>query len=61
MYEANQKDNQEATKLRMDDIISAINEDFNEGLLCLRIDATKLLCEINDQINDVVSIIKNRA
>lgn len=59
--EAYHKDNQEADKLRMDDIISAVNEDSIECFLCLRIDATKSISDINDQIDDVVSDIKDRA
>lgn len=55
------QDNQEADKLRMDDIISAVNEEFIEDFLCLRIDATKSLEEINDRINEVVKIIKDKA
>ncbi|MCG3420007.1 AbaSI family restriction endonuclease [Oceanobacillus jordanicus] len=59
--EAYHQDNQEADKLRMDDIISAISEESISDFLCLRIDATKSIEEIEDRINEVVSIIKDRA
>ncbi len=59
--EAYHQDNQKADKLRMDDIISAVNEESVEDFLCLRIDATKTIEQINDRINEVVSIIKNKA
>lgn len=59
--EAYHQDNQIADKIRMDDIISAVSEQAIEDFLCLRIDATKPLADLNNRINDVVSIIKDRA
>ncbi|MTT31792.1 hypothetical protein GMB86_07170 [Terrilactibacillus sp. BCM23-1] len=59
--EAYHKDNQEADNLRMDDIISAVNEESIDDFLCLRIDATKSIEEINDRINEIVTSIKSRA
>lgn len=59
--EVHHKFNQEVDKLRMDDIISAVNEESIEDFLCLRIDATKTLEEINNSINEVVSNIEERA
>ncbi|WP_205600712.1 hypothetical protein [Gracilibacillus sp. YIM 98692] len=45
----------------MDDIISAVNEESIEDFLCLRVGATKTIEEITVRINEVVSIIKNKA
>lgn len=59
--EAHHQNNQVEDKLRMDDIISSVNEESIENFLCLRIDATKSIEEINDRIDEVVSIIKDRA
>jgi len=58
--EAYHQDNQKEDRIRMDDIISAVSEDFIEDFICLRIDATKSLEEINSRINEVVSIIKDK-
>ncbi|MGG3432860.1 AbaSI family restriction endonuclease [Heyndrickxia coagulans] len=52
---------QKADKLRMDDIISAVNEESIKDFRCFRIDATKSLEEINKRINEVVSSIKEKA
>lgn len=59
--EAHHQANKEADKLRMDDILSAVHEEAIEDFLCLRIDATKTIEEINDRVNEVVSIIRERA
>jgi len=59
--EAYHQANQEADKLRMDDIMSAVNEEAIEDFLCLRIDASKSIDEIHQRIHEVVSIIKDRA
>lgn len=52
---------QKADKLRMDDIISAVNEESIKDFQCFRIDATKSLEEINERINEVVWSIKEKA
>ncbi|MEI3613568.1 AbaSI family restriction endonuclease [Pseudogracilibacillus sp. SO30301A] len=59
--EAYHQKNQKEDKLRMDDIISAVNEDSINDFQCLRIDATKSLEEINDSINEIVSVIQDEA
>ncbi|WP_217587459.1 AbaSI family restriction endonuclease [Lentibacillus saliphilus] len=59
--EAYHQDNQKEDKLRMDDIISAVNEDSITDFQWFRIDATRSLDEINDSINEIVSVIKDRA
>lgn len=59
--EAYHQENQKEDKLRMDDIISAVNEDSINDFQCLRIDATKSLEEINDNINEIVSFIQDKA
>ena len=59
--EAYHQDNQKEDKLRMDDIISAVNEESIKDFQCFRIDATESLEMINDRINEVVSYIKDRA
>ncbi|MEK5023160.1 AbaSI family restriction endonuclease [Paenibacillus sp. FSL M7-1046] len=61
--ESYHKNNQEADKLRMDDIIAAVNENENENtdFICLRIDASQPIEAINKRIIEVVSIIKNKA
>lgn len=59
--EAYHQENQKEDKLRMDDIISAVNEDAINDFQILRIDATKSLEEINDRINEIVSVIKGKA
>ncbi|MGY0694956.1 AbaSI family restriction endonuclease [Virgibacillus sp. FSP13] len=59
--EAYHQDNKEADQLRMDDIISAVNEESIKDFLCLRIDASKSIEVINERINEVVSIINDRA
>lgn len=55
------QNNQEADKLRMDDIIAAVIEDSNSEFICLRIDATQSIGSINDRINEIVSIIQEKA
>ncbi|ARK32344.1 AbaSI family restriction endonuclease [Halalkalibacter krulwichiae] len=52
--------NQEADNLRMDDIISAVNEESIDDFVCLRIDATRTIDEIHHRINEVVSIIQEK-
>lgn len=59
--EAYHQANEEADKLRMDDIISAVNQEAIDDFLCLRIDASKSIDEIHKRIHEVVSIIKERA
>eukprot|EP00130_Batrachochytrium_dendrobatidis_P008286 XP_006683161.1 hypothetical protein BATDEDRAFT_92922 [Batrachochytrium dendrobatidis JAM81] len=59
--EAYHQENQKEDKLRMDDIISAVNEESIKDFQCLRIDETKSLEEINERINGVVSVINNKA
>ena len=59
--EAHHKDNVEEDKLRMDDIISAVSEESINDFLCLRIDATESIEGINERINEIVSIIEERA
>ncbi|MBP1915177.1 putative DNA binding CopG/RHH family protein [Lederbergia galactosidilyticus] len=59
--EAYHQDNQTGDKLRMDDIISAVNEESIKDFQCFRIDATKSLEEINERINEVVVGIKDKA
>lgn len=59
--EAYHQANKEADKIRMDDSISTVKEDSIDDFLCLRIDASKSLEEINERINEIVSIIKERA
>src|SRR5690606_4183860 len=51
----------EADKLRMDEIISAVSEEAIEDFEILRIDASKSIEEINNRINEVVEIIKQKA
>lgn len=53
--------NHKADKIRMDDIISAINEDSIKEFICFRVDATKPLKDINKRVNYIVSYIKNKA
>ncbi|QTN01147.1 hypothetical protein ERJ70_18780 [Sediminibacillus dalangtanensis] len=59
--EAYHQENQKEDKLRMDDIISAVNEDSIHDFQWFRIDATKSLEEINDSINEIVSVIQDKA
>src|SRR5690625_4200966 len=59
--EAYHQSNQKMDKLRMDDIISAVNEESIKDFQCFRIDATKSLKEINDRINEVVKVINDKA
>lgn len=59
--EAHHAANQEADRLRMDDIISAVGEDDISDFQCFRIDVTKSLEEINDKINEIVAIIQDKA
>lgn len=59
--EAYHQDNQTGDKLRMDDIISAVNEESIKDFQCFRLDATKSLEEINERINEVVVGIKDKA
>lgn len=59
--EAYHQDNQKEDKVRMDDIISAVNEESIKDFVCFRIDATQSIEEINDRINLVVSAIKDKA
>lgn len=58
--EAYHQNNQEADKLRMDDIIAAVDEDSNSDFMCFRIDASQSLESIHDQINEIVSIIQEK-
>ncbi|OMD26223.1 hypothetical protein BJP51_27470 [Paenibacillus odorifer] len=58
--EACHQKNQKADKLRMDDIIAAVNEDSNTNFMCLRIDASQSIEAINEQISKVVSIIQDK-
>ena len=53
--------NHKADKIRMDDIISVINEDSIKEFICFRVDATKPLKDINKRVNYIVSYIKNKA
>ncbi|GIO22244.1 AbaSI family restriction endonuclease [Oceanobacillus sp. J11TS1] len=59
--EAYHQDNQKEDKLRMDDIISAVNEESISDFQCFRIDATKSLEKINDRINETVSAIIDKS
>ncbi|WP_371068847.1 AbaSI family restriction endonuclease [Sediminibacillus sp. JSM 1682029] len=59
--EAYHQENQKEDKLRMDDIISAVNEDSIHDFQWFRIDATKSIKEINDSINEIVSVIQDKA
>ncbi|MYL56731.1 hypothetical protein GLW20_04370 [Virgibacillus halodenitrificans] len=59
--EAYHQDNQREDKLRMDDIISAVNEESIRDFEWFRIDATRSLEEINERINEIISFIKNKA
>ncbi|MDY0409871.1 AbaSI family restriction endonuclease [Paracerasibacillus soli] len=59
--EAYHQDNQKADKLRMDDIISAVNEESITDFECFRIDATKSIEEINDRVNEIVGVINEKA
>lgn len=59
--EAYHQNNQESDKLRMDDIIAAVNEDSNSEFICLRIDASQSISSIHAQINEIVSIIQEKA
>lgn len=58
--EAYHQNNQEADKLRMDDIIAAVNEGSNSDFMCFRIDASQSIESIHDQINEIVSIIQEK-
>jgi very-short-patch-repair endonuclease len=58
--EAYHQNNQEVDKLRMDDIIAAVNEDSNSDFMCFRIDASQSIESIHDQINEIVSIIQEK-
>lgn len=59
--EAYHQGNQKEDKLRMDDIISAVNEESINDFQCLRIDATKSLENINERISEIVMVIKDKA
>lgn len=59
--EAYHQGNQTEDKLRMDDIISAVNEESIKDFQCLRIDATKSLEKINERISEIVMVIKDKA
>ncbi|WP_053071853.1 AbaSI family restriction endonuclease [Ornithinibacillus contaminans] len=59
--EAYHKDNQELDKFRMDDIISAVSEEAIKDFICLRVDATKTIEDINERIDEIVSIIQDKA
>ncbi|WP_121616006.1 AbaSI family restriction endonuclease [Virgibacillus halodenitrificans] len=59
--EAYHQDNQREDKIRMDDIISAVNEESIRDFKWFRVDATRSLEEINDRINEILSFIKNKA
>ncbi|WP_160037137.1 AbaSI family restriction endonuclease [Paenibacillus sp. An7] len=59
--EAYHQNNQEADKLRMDDIIAAVNEDSQSDFVCLRIDASKSIKSIDNRINEIVSFIQEKA
>ncbi|MFC0300450.1 AbaSI family restriction endonuclease [Virgibacillus soli] len=59
--EAYHQDNQKADELRMDDIISAVNEESIKDFQCFRIDATKSLDEINDRIKEILAAINDKA
>ncbi|MCC3359486.1 AbaSI family restriction endonuclease [Bacillus sp. REN16] len=59
--EAYHQGNQKEDKLRMDDIISAVNEESIKDFHCLRIDATESLENINERISEIVMVIKDKA
>lgn len=59
--EAYHKGNYEVDKLRMDDIIAAIDEESVIGFNCLRIDATQPIVEINKRVDEIVEIINKKA
>lgn len=59
--EAYHQSNEIADNLRMDDIISAVSEEAIEDFLCLRIDATHSIEEINNRVEDIVEVIQERA
>lgn len=59
--EAHHKQQAAADELRMDDIIASVNEEAIDDFLCLKVDATRSIEAIEQQIADVVAVIQERA
>ncbi|MBM7095166.1 hypothetical protein JSY36_05290 [Bacillus sp. H-16] len=59
--EAHHKNQKHMDELRMDDIIASISEEEIDDFLCLRVDVTQSIEEIDQQIREAVTIIRKRA